>query len=63
MYTRKHFVSIAKMLKELKESGKTEVFEAQKAYFLEAFKASNPRFDVSRFLCACGEQEKPFKIL
>jgi hypothetical protein len=55
MYTKKHFIEIAKMLKNLKESGKTEIFEAQKAYFLEAFKASNPRFDVSRFLCACGE--------
>ena len=55
MYTKKHFIEIAKMLKNLKESGKIEIFEAQKTYFLEAFKASNPRFDVTRFLSACGE--------
>jgi hypothetical protein len=54
MYTKKHFIEIAKMLKNLKESGKIEIFEAQKAYFLNEFKASNPRFDVSRFLKACG---------
>lgn len=55
MYTKKHFQKIAVMLKELKENGKNDVYELQKNYFLSEFKASNPRFDVSRFLCACGE--------
>jgi hypothetical protein len=54
MYTRKHFQKIALMLKDLKESGKIEIFEAQKAYFLSEFKASNPRFQEARFLEACG---------
>lgn len=49
--SKKHFVALAKSLRELPNDGTRKLAALRTA---EVCKASNPRFDLDRFLAACG---------
>jgi hypothetical protein len=52
--TRKHFIAMAKEVKRLVDHGETNLAKQMADQFVKLCRESNPRFDTSRFLQACG---------
>ncbi len=50
MFTKRHFVAIAKLIKESNAEGKAELAQD----LAELFSEDNDRFNVSKFYKACG---------
>lgn len=55
--TKKHFQAIAKILHDAQRTGDKATVENITRALIEMFRAENPRFDVDRFLKACGINE------
>jgi hypothetical protein len=50
MFTKQHFIAIAKVIKGSNSNSKDEIAKE----FAELFQSDNERFDIQRFLAACG---------
>lgn len=54
MFTRRHFVAIARILSTIKTSNQKELLVNQ---FILEFKHSNDRFNTAKFIDACYRKE------
>ena len=52
--TRKHYVRVAEILRDVKDSREKERLIGE---FSQFFKEDNPRFSRARFVSACMEEE------
>ncbi len=58
MFTRGHFVAIAKLLNRYKNKLGDKVHLALSEEFATLFAESNPRFQREKFLSVCGAEEE-----
>jgi hypothetical protein len=53
----RHFATIARIIRDMRHSGWTADADRVAECFARELRATNPRFQASRFLAACGVEE------